>query len=546
MLDFILNTYWKVELSMMDFLKSKRGLLNIAAAGLVLVGACGYLLVSGWFDRQVMFRDVTVELGTPSLSIREFMTEAAWGSQVDFVTDYKKVDLGQVGQTDITLSHGGREQTVKLTVQDTQAPTAVIETHRTVDINALPQAAELVSHVSDASPVTIHYAQEPVVSVDYSDVTVEVIVEDASGNQLRQECVFSYRWLRESLTLELGQELTPQLLLLNPDRDAGLLDEATLNRINKGTVGSYEISVTLGGQTATCAITLEDTTPPELELSPLSRQPGGYVTMEQFIESATDLSGKPEVRLVGELPDTQNKGRYTLTFEAEDAHGNITRKETTLTVSEDTNPPSIQGATEPITMEKHTMPDFLEGVTAYDKKDGEVAVTVDTGKLNPDAAGIYYITYIALDSAGNQATQRRKVEVLHDAEDTAAMVQRIADSLPDDPEAIRDYVRSTIGYTTSWGGEDPIWYGFTKNAGNCYVHAMCLQAILELKGYETQMIWVTNESHYWLLIKLGDSWRHIDATPSEQHARYSLMTDRQRLSTLSGRQWDFSQWPACE
>ena len=59
------------------------------------------------------------------------------------------------------------------------------------------------------------------------------------------------------------------------------------------------------------------------------------------------------------------------------------------------------------------------------------------------------------------------------------------------------------------------------------------------------MIWVTNKSHYWLIVKINGQWKHIDPTPSRLHGKYSLMNDEQRLSTLSGRKWDTSQWPAC-
>ena len=60
------------------------------------------------------------------------------------------------------------------------------------------------------------------------------------------------------------------------------------------------------------------------------------------------------------------------------------------------------------------------------------------------------------------------------------------------------------------------------------------------------MIWVTDKSHYWLIVKIGGKWKHIDPTPSTLHGKYSLMNDAQRLSTLSGRKWDTTQWPACE
>jgi transglutaminase-like putative cysteine protease len=156
------------------------------------------------------------------------------------------------------------------------------------------------------------------------------------------------------------------------------------------------------------------------------------------------------------------------------------------------------------------------------------------------------VTYSAVDKSGNKATARRKVVVQHDKEDTKALVRDIAAGLSNDPEAIRDYVRKTIKYSSDWGGDDPVWYGFKNKKGNCYVHALCLQELLEAKGWATKLIWVTDKSHYWNLVKIGGVWKHIDATPGTRHTKYSLMNDEQRLETLSGRTWDTSKWPACE
>ena len=101
-----------------------------------------------------------------------------------------------------------------------------------------------------------------------------------------------------------------------------------------------------------------------------------------------------------------------------------------------------------------------------------------------------------------------------------------------------------------WGDDDPIWYGFNNRRGNCYVHAHCLKALLDYKGYNTQFIWVTDKSHYWLIIELNGGWKHIDATPGVYHSRYSLMNDTQRYETLvyygKNRDWDRSAWPACD
>ena len=76
---------------------------------------------------------------------------------------------------------------------------------------------------------------------------------------------------------------------------------------------------------------------------------------------------------------------------------------------------------------------------------------------------------------------------------------------------------------------------------------MVFQALLREKGYETMLIWVTDQSHYWNLVKIDGQWKHMDSTPSPNyHERYSIMNDAMRAETLSGRDWDRTAWPAAE
>lgn len=530
--------FWKT------FLKTKKGLACvIAVAVLVLAGGVwgGYSI---WLDEQPKFQNVTVELGTETVTLRDFMTEYANAGKVGFVSDPSTIDLNQVGTTALILRHGKQEQTVTLTVQDTVAPTAQITPAYVTSIHDIPTATELVRGVEDEDQVRIYYEKAPVVPLDYSDVTVNVIVEDGSGNQTIRSCVISYRWMQESYTLELGETLTKDMLLLNPQRDQVLLDQAQLDAVNGSDVGEYTLTGTVGGTTQSCTVTVQDTKGPELVLKPVQRYPGREARLEDFISSVTDVSEVKEVRLVSQF-DVNTKGKYEVTIEAEDIHGNVAAGTTTLWVTNDMAAPVISGKMNAMTVEKHSEPDFLAGISAKDRIDGACEVVCDTSKLDLHTAGTYYITYTAADSSGNVATVKRKVTVNHDAEDTAALVKEIAATLSDDVEQIRDYVRDQIYYTSSWGGDDPIWHGFTTKGGNCYVHALCLQALLEEKGYETQLIWVTNRSHYWVIVKLPEGWRHVDGTPLYYHGIYSLMTDEQRAETLRGRNWDRSAWPAC-
>lgn len=415
----------------------------------------------------------------------------------------------------------------------------------TAAVDDLPELSDLVSEVKDMSETKVYFAAEPAITENYADQLLTIVVEDASGNKTEGECLLSFRWMAESVTLELGTELTREMLLIDPERDEALIDQEELDKINSAEIGEYTVLSITPAQKNTCVVTVQDTTGPELLLKEVQRLKGKKVKLEDFIELVEDLSGVADVRMLSEY-DINVPENYPIVIEAEDTVGNITRGETVLHVTTDITPPEFKGKLKAMSVAKHSSPDFLTGVTAEDKVDGPCKVTVDTSKLDMDTAGTYYITYKASDKSGNVKTVKRKVIVEHDAEDTAALVKKIADSLGNDPEKLRDYVRSKINYNHDWGGNDPVWYGFTTKNGNCYVHAMCLKAIFDLKGIENQLIWVTNKSHYWLIVKIDGKWKHIDPTPSDLHGRYSLMNDEQRLSTLSGRTWDTSKWPACE
>ncbi|MBR3972818.1 MAG: transglutaminase domain-containing protein [Oscillospiraceae bacterium] len=531
---------------MKEFLKSKKGIVCIGAVALaLLLLGSGFGIYQGWLHQQPKFHDLTVELGTQSISMRDFMTKYARSGKVAFVSDPAEVDLNRVGATELTLSHGGREETVTLTVVDTTAPTADFVRQKTVGIGDFPSAEEFVSNVQDEAETQVYFEIEPYIPRDYNDITVLVVVEDANGNRTGEKCTVSFRWIPETWSLEYGEKLTKEHLLEDPARDGSLLNQKDLDAINKAVPGTYELSSTLAEKTITCAVTVSDTTGPQLELKDVQVRKGGTTTMEKFIVSAQDLSGVKEVRLLSEM-DFTVEGKQTVVIEAEDNLGNVTKKEAILWIATDFYAPTITGANKDMTVEKHSTPDFMEGVTVRDNQTTDCQVVVDTSKLDLSKAGTYYITYTATDSSGNTATVKRKIIVNHNEEDTLALVKSIADTLSDDPEELRDYVRNKIAYNTNWGGDDPVWYGFTKKVGNCYVHALCLKAFFDYKGIESQLIWVTNKTHYWLIVKIGDTWRHIDPTPGTRHTRYSLMDDEMRLATLQGRHWDTSLWPACE
>lgn len=528
---------------------SKKPLVIVWITAAFLVVLAVLLAIQVWFSKQMKFQDVTVELGTETLGISQFMTKYALPHRVGFVSDVSTIDLGKVGTTELVLSHGPKLEKVTLTVEDTTAPTVTFREKLVQFVDYVPKAEDFVQEVSDLSDVRFYFVEEPQVSGEYEDVHLEVVAEDAYGNKTTGSSILSYVWMKDTFVLEYGQQLTKEDILCNVETDGHLVNQEDIDAINASPLGTYTIVSSTATRTLECVVTVQDTSGPVLEVKDVQVYQYGYATLENFLVSATDVSGDVQVRLLTEL--TFNElGEQKVTIEAEDIYGNITKKEASLFVTTDTTPPVIYGLTN-MTVAKHSDPskiDFLAGVTAADAKDGACTVHLDISKVNFGKAGTYYAVYTSKDKSGNIATARRRVTVEHDYEDTQALVQSIAANLSGyGLLELRNYVRSNIGYNSNWGGNDPVWYGFKNRVGNCYVHALCLKALYDQKGIESRLIWVTNQSHYWLLVNIGGTWKHIDPTPSNIHGRYyEPMNDAQRYETLSGRDWDRNNpdWPA--
>ena len=526
-----------------SFFKQQWRKLLLALICLVVVGGIAGGYYAYWYYQQPKFHDVTIELGITELSIEDFYTEYANPKKTAFVTDPMAIDYEKLGDQSIVLRQGEKEETVTLTIQDTTPPEAEFR-DLAVSIDYVPSAEEFVVSSYDLTDLSFSFASPLEVPTTYGDAAVEIIVSDTSGNKTIGKCTVSYVWMREMITIELGQELTRDQILFNPEKDADLIQQEDLDAINHSPVGEYVLKSTEKGKTLTCTIVIEDTTGPVITLRPVTVFKGESAALEDFLESITDLSGETTVQLSSEL-DFNTPGEQTVKVTGKDIYGNQTVAETTLTVTADTTPPVMQGLFA-MTVAKGSSPDYVRGVLAEDERDGRVSFTYDASGVNTSVAGTYQVIYKATDSAGNTATYSRVVNVDHDAEDTAKAIADAAAKCGNSPMEIRNYVHDTIAYTSNWGGTDPVWQGFMGGTGNCYVHAYCLQALLSYKGYSTQLIWTTNQYHYWVIVDMGGYWRHIDATPSSYSGPSQLMTDSERRPSLAGLSWDTSAWPACE
>lgn len=537
---------------MKRFFRGAEGILCVVLTIVLLIGLAGVFVINYQIGQLPVFRDVTMELGGSLPTITQFLTELGDPNKATLVTPAEEIDLTRVGQQQLTFRQNGKEETVTLTIRDTQAPVVTFR-DVTLPLGATPQAQDLVASVQDHSVVTIAFVQTPVALETFGTVAAEVQVTDASGNTTTGQCNIHYAWLKDSVTLELGDTLEIADLLMRPE-DADLFtNQAELDRINGASLGTYLITATSGDQTCQCIVTVRDTTAPTVKLKSLVLELGKVAQAADFVESVTDNDPNSTVTYAfAAEPDYTLIGTQMVVVEARDASGNVATAETTLEIREDMTPPVFQGVSE-MRVEIGSTPDYKTGVVAVDDRDGYLEFTYQALQEDTSHSGSYYVIYTAVDQAGNKTTAQRKVIVDHDQDDVAALVAKYAETLSDDPVEIMNWCYRNIWYwSDGWGEGDPVWYGLTYWEGNCYVHAYCLQAILDYKGYETQIIWTTEKTHYWVLVNIGGEgedavWRHIDSTPGDIHLGYGLMDDTHRLWTLSGgRVWDFDAWPACE
>ncbi len=178
----------------------------------------------------------------------------------------------------------------------------------------------------------------------------------------------------------------------------------------------YEITDAAGNTTTqTRTVTVRDTQAPSLTLLGEAE-----ITLEcgdSFAEPGATASDNVDgdlsvaVSILGAI-DTQTPGTYTLQYSVSDTAGNSATQTRTVTVQDTQQPAfSLVGGAE-ITLECGDT--FSEpGATATDTCDGDLSARIEISGDTVDVAqpGAYTIQYMVSDTAGNTATQTRKVTV---------------------------------------------------------------------------------------------------------------------------------------
>lgn len=306
----------------------------------------------------------------------------------------------------------------------------------------------------------------------------------------------------------------------------------------------YQLKIRYGhNKEADVVLRIEDHTPPTGEPVPVTVYSNWKMPeAKDCVTNLYDLSGIAKIDYQEGEPKFTESGTYDVPILVTDVYGNSTVIRVPFTIINDVTPPVITGVHE-LTLEGNPDSlDFFGGVTVTDDTDPEPVIKIDDSQVDYTKAGVYPLTYLAVDKAGNVASvdTTLTVKMPEEAKDTETkndngsgdsdkgdpypLARKVMSGLygSSDVETARNifnWVHKTLWFRLLSGSrsyENAAYRGFTKHNGDCYVYYACCKMLLDEAGIPNMKVEryprYNGNIHYWLLVKLNGEWYHCDAT----------------------------------
>jgi len=291
--------------------------------------------------------------------------------------------------------------------------------------------------------------------------------------------------------------------------------------------GQHHIELSLNDAHFSSILRVIDTTPPEAITTDISTLMGVPVFASRFITYLFDHSPPVTVQFKDQNgPDIFRAGQQTVEILVADYYGNTAIYTATLTVLPNYAPPQFIGVRD-LQFELGSAAMFRQGVSATDAFGREIDFTVDSGMVDIDTLGVYYITYRAEDSCGNYTEVTARVYIVDvDPEQVRERANTILERILYDgmtqveqTRAIFDWITVNVGYAA--GFEHRTVYESANEAlvhrrGDCFVFYSISELLLTMAGIPNMRIDRVggNSRHVWNLINPdGLGWHHFDTTP---------------------------------
>lgn len=517
-------------------------------------------------------KELRIEVGSENIQIEEFFINEKNIENAEILSDINEVNLKEIGEYEVKIKYKNKEHIVKVIVQDTTAPKVEfqnVEQWPNYEINA----EDFIKSKEDFSQMKTSFeCSEDIKSI--GKYSVLVVVEDEYGNKTEKECILNISYVKTMYQLERGEQIDLSKIIYDYENNKNVVNEEEVKEIENSEVGEYILKSKYEEQEYQTKIIIKDTKAPELELKEVSIYPNETIDdINKFIEKVSDAS-KYEIKQNTQIDYSLEN--QDIEIEVIDEYGNKIVSTTKLYITKDKEPPVFSGVNN-LTVNVNSQVDYKKGIAAKDNKDGNIEFTVDSKAVDLTKAGTYYATYKAKDSAGNEATVKRKIIVKEqvtkvttkeEAKTTSgeqandmyskadAVIAKVTNSSMSQTQKVLALVsyyqnQSNLKYSHTYnenncGG----WTGaaniaLTKRTGDCYIHAAVLKLMMNRLGIQNQIVNCTDRSHFWNLIYINGVWRHIDCTPGG-HYPVALMKDDQRYQTLQWlhpRDWNRAAYP---
>ncbi len=384
------------------------------------------------------------------------------GVSADEITEVIRDHFGFDAEIDMSSVNGCGKFTVTaqtdesfyyigVNIKDTAPPTATVRSYDLILGEKIGEA-DLIAEIADDSEVTAVFGALPDFGVA-GEYAVEITLTDAENNTSEYVSYIRIHDINTDITadvLSTNDELAALIFNDEWSRDKLTFGSGTLSE----SLVIGENTVTLAGEYNTVEIKLNgiDTTPPALRLKDIYKTVGTEIYPEDFVLICTDAS---EVTYsFAQKPASGEEGRFMVTVAAVDNYGNETVAYANVHYYIDRTMPIIYGLSD-ITAVVGETPSYLKNVYATDDNSANVKLWVNTDEVDFASAGVYPITYIAVDESGNET---RETVLLH-------LVERVYVSL--DVENILQNPRLPNG---------------------CEVVSLAIA--LAYEGYETDPVWL--------------------------------------------------------
>lgn len=358
------------------------------------------------------------------------------------ITQSGTVDSNTVGTYNITYTahdKAGNESTVTRTVHvvlppDVTPPVLTLNGESIVTLYQGADYTELGATAIDDRDlnVTVNSSGEVKTSA-LGTYVVTYTAQDSAGNSATIErtvnVVLPPDTIAPMLTLNGESEITlfqnvayTELGATATDERDGDVNVTIVGEVDSSTIGIYTITYTAtdsAGNSASIQRAVNVVLPPDVTAPVITLNGESAVTVFQgtsYVElgatATDDRDANVSVNISGNV-DSAILGSYTITYTATDTAGNSVTEERTVNVvlPLDTEAPVITlngDANITLTLGES----YAElGATAHDQRDGDVNVTIE-GSVDTSVEGIYSITYMATDKAGNVITVTRTVTVV--------------------------------------------------------------------------------------------------------------------------------------